>query len=34
MENVEKVVIDESTIESGTQPLLIYSEQAKVAGSN
>ena len=34
MENVEKVVIDENTIETGAQPLLIYAEQPKVSGSN
>ncbi|MDP5239599.1 ATP-dependent Clp protease ATP-binding subunit ClpX [Uliginosibacterium sp. 31-16] len=34
MENVEKVVIDENTIDSGAQPLLIYADQPKVAGSN
>ena len=34
MENVSKVVIDESTIESGAQPLTIYEDQPKVAGSN
>jgi ATP-dependent Clp protease ATP-binding subunit ClpX len=32
--NVTKVVIDESTIESGGQPLLIYADQPKVSGSN
>ena len=31
---VEKVVIDEATIESGHKPLLIYAEQPKVSGSN
>ncbi|NWG31344.1 MAG: ATP-dependent Clp protease ATP-binding subunit ClpX [Rhodocyclaceae bacterium] len=34
MSGVEKVVIDESTIESGNKPLLIYAEQPKVSGSN
>ena len=34
MESVSKVVIDESTIESGAQPLMIYADQAKVSGSN
>ena len=29
-----KVVIDENTIESGAQPLMIYAEQAKISGSN
>jgi ATP-dependent Clp protease ATP-binding subunit ClpX len=33
MENVVKVVIDESTIVSEAPPLLIYSDQPKVAGS-
>jgi ATP-dependent Clp protease ATP-binding subunit ClpX len=33
MENVSKVVVDESTIESGAQPLMIYADQAKVSGS-
>jgi ATP-dependent Clp protease ATP-binding subunit ClpX len=32
--NVEKVVIDEGMIESGGQPLLIYSDQPRVASSN
>jgi ATP-dependent Clp protease ATP-binding subunit ClpX len=32
-ENVSKVVIDESTIESGAQPLMIYADQPKVSGS-
>jgi ATP-dependent Clp protease ATP-binding subunit ClpX len=31
---VAKVVIDETTIESGSQPLLIYADQPKVSGSN
>jgi ATP-dependent Clp protease ATP-binding subunit ClpX len=31
---VSKVVIDEATIESGGQPLLIYADQPKVSGSN
>ena len=34
LENVTKVVIDESTIESGAQPLMIYADQPKVSGSN
>jgi len=34
VENVTKVVIDESTIESGGRPLLIYADQPKVSGSN
>jgi ATP-dependent Clp protease ATP-binding subunit ClpX len=34
MENVSKVVIDESMIEGGAQPILIYADQPKVAGSN
>ncbi len=31
--DVAKVVIDENTISSGAKPLLIYKEQAKVAGA-
>ena len=31
---VSKVVIDESTIECGTEPLTIYIDQPKVSGSN
>jgi ATP-dependent Clp protease ATP-binding subunit ClpX len=31
---VSKVVIDESTIDSGAQPLMIYEDQPKVSGSN
>ncbi|MCC4117207.1 ATP-dependent Clp protease ATP-binding subunit ClpX [Aromatoleum toluclasticum] len=31
---VEKVVVDEGTIEEGAQPLLIYADQPKVSGSN
>ncbi len=34
LDGVEKVVIDEGTIEDGTKPLLIYAEQQKVSGSN
>jgi ATP-dependent Clp protease ATP-binding subunit ClpX len=34
MNAVEKVVIDEATIEDGTKPLLIYADQPKVSGSN
>jgi ATP-dependent Clp protease ATP-binding subunit ClpX len=33
MENVVKVVIDEGVIHGDTKPLLIYSDQPKVAGS-
>jgi ATP-dependent Clp protease ATP-binding subunit ClpX len=32
--NVTKVVIDESTIDAATRPLLIYADQPKVSGSN
>ncbi len=31
---ISKVVIDESTIECGTKPLMIYADQPKVSGSN
>ncbi len=34
MVGVEKVVIEEPTIEDGAKPLLIYAEQQKVSGSN
>ena len=34
MENVSKVVVDESTIEGAGKPLLIYADQPKVSGSN
>jgi ATP-dependent Clp protease ATP-binding subunit ClpX len=34
LDNVTKVVIDENTIESAGQPLLIYADQPKVSGSN
>lgn len=34
MDNVSKVVIDENVIQSGGQPILIYADQPKVAGSN
>ena len=34
MENVVKVVVDEGTITSDAAPLLIYSDQPKVAGSS
>jgi len=34
VDNVSKVVIDEGTIDAGAQPLMIYTEQAKIAGSN
>jgi ATP-dependent Clp protease ATP-binding subunit ClpX len=33
-ENVTKVVVDESTIEGSTKPILIYADQPKVSGSN
>ena len=33
MENVVKVVVDEASIGTDTRPLLIYSDQPKVAGS-
>ena len=33
-QNVQKVVVDESTIEGDGQPLIIYAETPKVAGSN
>ena len=34
LDNVSKVVVDESTIEDGGKPLLIYAEQQKVSGAN
>ncbi|MFA7605293.1 MAG: ATP-dependent Clp protease ATP-binding subunit ClpX [Rhodocyclaceae bacterium] len=34
LKSVEKVVVDEGTIEEGAQPLLIYADQQKVSGSN
>ncbi|PKO83876.1 MAG: ATP-dependent Clp protease ATP-binding subunit ClpX [Betaproteobacteria bacterium HGW-Betaproteobacteria-11] len=34
LENVSKVVIDENSIESGAQPLMIYADQPKVSGAN
>ncbi|QDF97425.1 ATP-dependent protease ATP-binding subunit ClpX [Azoarcus sp. DD4] len=34
MDGVEKVVVDEASIEEGSKPLLIYAEQPKVSGSN
>ena len=34
LENIIKVVVDEGTIVSDAPPLLIYSDQPKVAGSN
>lgn len=34
LENVSKVVIDENTVSSAAKPLMIYSEQPKVSGSN
>ena len=33
LNNVEKVVVDESMIKGDTQPILLYSDQPKVAGS-
>jgi len=33
LENVVKVVVDEGSISTDTRPLLIYSDQPKVAGS-
>jgi ATP-dependent Clp protease ATP-binding subunit ClpX len=33
MSNVRKVVIDEGTIASDQKPILIYSDQPKVAGT-
>ena len=33
LENVVKAVVDENTIASDATPLLIYSDQPKVAGS-
>jgi ATP-dependent Clp protease ATP-binding subunit ClpX len=33
LNNVEKVVVDESMIKGDAQPILLYSDQAKVAGS-
>ena len=34
VDNVSKVVIDENTIESRAQPIMIYAEQVKISGSN
>src|SRR5471030_1958686 len=34
MENVSKVVVDESTITGESKPILIYADQPKVSGSN
>jgi ATP-dependent Clp protease ATP-binding subunit ClpX len=34
LENVSKVVVDEQMISADGKPLLIYSEQHKVAGSS
>jgi ATP-dependent Clp protease ATP-binding subunit ClpX len=34
LENVTKVVVDESTITGEAKPILIYSDQPKVSGSN
>ena len=33
LNNVEKVVVDEGMIKGDTQPILLYSDQPKVAGS-
>ena len=33
MENVAKVVVDEGVINGDVKPLLMYSDQSKVAGS-
>ena len=33
MENITKVVIDEATIVGDGKPLLIYADQAKIAGT-
>jgi len=34
MENVEKVVIDEGAIDGSSQPVIVFADQQKVAGSN
>ncbi len=34
LDGVEKVVVDEATIEEGGKPLLMYAEQQKVSGAN
>ncbi|MBN8441784.1 MAG: ATP-dependent Clp protease ATP-binding subunit ClpX [Thauera sp.] len=34
LDGVSKVVVEESTIQDGAKPLLIYAEQQKVSGSN
>ncbi|HPB91244.1 MAG: ATP-dependent Clp protease ATP-binding subunit ClpX [Rhodocyclales bacterium] len=34
MENATKVVVDETTIDSGAQPLIIFADQPKVSGAN
>ena len=34
MENVEKVVIDDGAIDGTSQPIILFSDQQKVAGSN
>jgi ATP-dependent Clp protease ATP-binding subunit ClpX len=34
MENAAKVVVDETTIDSGAQQLIIYADQPKVSGAN
>ena len=34
MEDVEKVVVDDTTIDSQSKPILIYADKPKVAGSN
>ena len=32
LESVSKVVVDETTIDTGAQPLMIYADQPKVSG--
>ncbi|WP_227814586.1 ATP-dependent Clp protease ATP-binding subunit ClpX [Nitrogeniibacter aestuarii] len=34
MENVEKVVIDDGAIDGSSQPVIVFADQQKVAGSN
>ncbi|QID17808.1 ATP-dependent Clp protease ATP-binding subunit ClpX [Nitrogeniibacter mangrovi] len=34
MDNVEKVVIDEGAIDGSSQPMILFADQQKVAGSN
>jgi ATP-dependent Clp protease ATP-binding subunit ClpX len=34
MQNVQKVVLDENAIEGDGKPLIIYSDTARVSGSN